>query len=215
MLEYVNAHTLNIAIHDNRLHDALARSDFVLNDGLGLSLAARMRHDRFPENLSGSDFTMQLPRLAAERGWRVFLLGGRPGVAEVAKLRLTEQIADLQIVGTCDGFTGESDELLASCVRESDATLLVVALGSPAQEVWLSANLGSTGALIGVAVGAFLDFSAGRVRRVLHWMNVLGIEWYFRLAQEPARLWRRYLIGNPLCPCSCVARPTRREPVAR
>jgi len=71
MLAYVNAHTLNIASHDNQLHDPLAQSDLVLNDGLGLSLAARMRDDRFPENLNGSDVTMQLLRLAAERGWRV------------------------------------------------------------------------------------------------------------------------------------------------
>jgi len=140
---------------------------------------------------------------------------GKPGVAEMAKLRLTERIADLQIVGTCDGFTGESDELLASRVRESDATLLVVALGSPAQEVWLSANLGSTGALIGVGVGAFLDFSAGRVRRAPHWTNVLGVEWCFRLAQEPARLWKVLSHKKSVVSCSCVARPTQREPVAR
>jgi exopolysaccharide biosynthesis WecB/TagA/CpsF family protein len=198
MLVYVNAHTLNLAARDRALREALGASDLVMNDGIGLSLAARMRGERFPENLNGSDFTVLLLELAARRGWEIFLFGGEPGVAEAAARRLTERIEGLRIVGTRHGFTNESDELLAQHVKDSGARLLIVALGSPLQEVWLNCNLANTGALIGVGVGAFLDFSAGQFRRAPRWMNLMGLEWCFRLAQEPRRLWRRYIVGNPL-----------------
>lgn len=198
MLAYVNAHTLNLAARDNELLGALSRSSLVMNDGFGLSLAARMRSERFPENLNGSDFTVRLLELAATNGWGIFLLGGEPGVAETAASRLVERIDGLRIVGTCHGFTAESDDLLAKRVRNAGAAMLIVAFGSPGQETWIDRNLAATGALIGVGVGAFLDFSAGKVVRAPRWMNVLGIEWCFRLAQEPRRLWLRYIVGNPL-----------------
>jgi exopolysaccharide biosynthesis WecB/TagA/CpsF family protein len=196
-LAYVNAHTLNLAARIDALHESLTRSRLVMNDGIGLSLAARMRGECFPENLNGSDFTVRLLELAASRGWGVFFLGGEPGVAEVAAERLEQRIGGLHIVGVSHGFTDMSDELLARRVRNAGASLLVVALGSPRQEIWLDQNLEATGALVGVGVGAFLDFTAGRVRRAPRWMNVLGVEWCFRLLQEPRRLWRRYLLGNP------------------
>lgn len=197
-LAYVNAHTLNLSARVEALHESLARSRLVMNDGIGLSLAARMRGERFPENLNGSDFTVRLLQLAAARDWGVFFLGGEPGVAEVAAARLEERIGGLRVVGVSHGFTDMSDQLLARRVRNTGASLLVVALGSPRQEIWLDRNLEATGALVGVGVGAFLDFTAGRVRRAPGWMNALGIEWCFRLLQEPRRLWRRYLVGNPL-----------------
>lgn len=198
MLAYVNAHTLNLATQDEELRRALNRCQLIMNDGLGLSLAARMKGERFPENLHGSDFTVRLLQLAASREWKVFFLGGEPGVAETAASRLTAQIEGLKIVGTCHGFTGEDDEVLAQRVRDAGATLLIVALGSPRQELFLHHNLEATGALAGVGVGAFLDFSAGKVTRAPRWMNAVGIEWCLRLLQEPRRLWRRYVVGNPI-----------------
>jgi exopolysaccharide biosynthesis WecB/TagA/CpsF family protein len=197
-LAYVNAHTLNVAVSVPALRRSLERSRLVMNDGVGLNLAARMCGARFPENLNGSDFTVRLLQLAASREWGVYFLGGEPGVAELAAARLEERINGLRVVGVSHGFTDASDELLAQRVRQTGASLLVVALGSPLQEIWLDGNLQSTGALVGIGVGAFLDFTAGRVRRAPRWMNALGIEWCFRLLQEPRRLWRRYLVGNPL-----------------
>jgi exopolysaccharide biosynthesis WecB/TagA/CpsF family protein len=197
-LSYVNAHTLNLAVDLDALHRSLKRSRLVMNDGVGLSLAARMRGERFPENLNGSDFTVRLLQLAASHGWGVFFLGGEPGVADEAAGRLQQRIDGLRVVGISHGYTAESDDILAQRVRDSGASLLVVALGSPLQEIWLDRNLQATGALVGIGVGAFLDFMAGRVRRAPRWMNAVGIEWCFRLIQEPRRLWRRYLVGNPL-----------------
>src|SRR5579871_1340910 len=96
---YVNAHSLNLAWGDGTYRSALARADLVLNDGIGLDLAARMRGIRFRENLNGSDFTIRLLELAALEGWRVYLYGGRPGVARKAAKRLTSSIDGLEIVG--------------------------------------------------------------------------------------------------------------------
>jgi exopolysaccharide biosynthesis WecB/TagA/CpsF family protein len=198
MVAYVNAHTLNQSVGDAPLRGALDRADLVLNDGFGLSLAARMRGESFPENLNGSDFTRRLLDLAAQRGWRTFLLGAEPGIAATAAAKLRDAVEGLQIVGALDGFTGESEQQLARHVRDSGADLLVLALGNPLQELWLARNLEQTGVHVGVGVGAFLDFTAGKVRRAPRWMNVLGIEWCFRLVQEPRRLWRRYVVGNPI-----------------
>jgi exopolysaccharide biosynthesis WecB/TagA/CpsF family protein len=195
---YVNAHSLNLAYRDDAYRDALARAHLVLNDGIGLELAARMRGRGFPENLNGSDFTLRLLSLAAEKEWRVYLYGGHPGVAAAARDRLYERIAGLNIVGVCDGYTQRTDEEIVEDIAASRADVVVVALGQPQQELWLNTHLQDTGCHLGVGVGAFLDFVSGRVVRAPRWMNRLGIEWLFRLVQEPGRLWRRYIVGNPV-----------------
>jgi exopolysaccharide biosynthesis WecB/TagA/CpsF family protein len=195
---YVNAHSLNLAYIDEHYREVISRADLVLNDGIGLDLAARMRGRRFPENLNGSDFTLRLLTLAADEEWRVYLYGGEPGVATAARERLCHAINGLKIVGSCDGYSNRTDEEIVADIRATRADVVIAALGQPKQEVWLDAHLGATGCHLGVGVGAFLDFVAGRVVRAPRWMNQLGIEWVFRLAQEPGRLWRRYIVGNPV-----------------
>jgi len=193
---YVNAHSLNLAYENRRFYDVLERADFVLNDGMGLRMAARMQGKHFPENLNGSDFTIRVLRLAAERNWAVYLYGGYPGVAETARDRLVGEISGLNVVGVRDGYNDDAAEDVIADIRRSGADLLIVALGQPRQELWLDENLALTGCHLGLGVGAFLDFVSGRVTRAPRWMNRLGVEWVFRLAQEPRRLWSRYLVGN-------------------
>ena len=195
---YVNAHSLNLAFRDDRYRAALRSADLVLNDGIGLDLAARMRGRRFPENLNGSDFTLRLLELAADKGWRVYLYGGQPGVAATVRERLSQTIEHLQVVGICDGYSPRSAEEIVEDIRAARADVVIVGLGQPLQELWLDAHLAGTGCHLGVGVGAFLDFISGRVARAPRWMNRFGIEWLFRLAHEPGRLWRRYIVGNPL-----------------
>jgi exopolysaccharide biosynthesis WecB/TagA/CpsF family protein len=196
---YANAHTLNLAASDEAFRRTLNRFDFVLNDGSGVALAARLKGLRLPANLNGSDFTPALLEIAAELDWPVYLLGSRPGVAETAAANLREAIPGLEVAGARDGYFEPGDgPAVAAAIRASGAKLLVVAMGNPLQERWVDEHLEETGAHLGVCVGAFLDFSAGRVRRAPRWMNVVGVEWLFRMAQEPRRMWRRYLVGNPL-----------------
>jgi exopolysaccharide biosynthesis WecB/TagA/CpsF family protein len=199
VVAFVNAHTLNLASQQPSFRDVLGRAALVLNDGAGLALAARWQGSGFPENLNGTDFTPRVLRLAAARGWRVFLLGSRPGVAETAATALAEQIPGLAIAGTHHGYFGREEGAgVAERIHRSEASVLLVALGNPLQELWLDQYLARTGCQLGLGVGAFLDFVAGNVPRAPQWMRDAGVEWAFRLLQEPGRMWRRYVLGNPL-----------------
>ena len=212
LIAYANAHTLNLASRDASYRDLLQRASLVLNDGAGVALAARIGGDRFPENLNGSDFNVAILQLSARRDWPVFLLGGRPGVAERAATALRKRIPDLEIAGLHHGYFGRHDDAgIAALVRSSGARVLMVAMGNPLQEQWIDRHLPATGATVGVGVGAFLDFQAGEVRRAPAWMNRAGIEWVYRLGQEPGRLWRRYLLGNPVFLARVVRARARRR----
>jgi exopolysaccharide biosynthesis WecB/TagA/CpsF family protein len=199
LVAYINAHSINLATQSVSYRDILVGSDLNLNDGSGVALAARIHGRRFKENLNGSDFNCDILRLAARLGWSVYLLGAVEGVADRAADRLRTQIEGLNIVGTHSGYWRESSAGdVVAAVRASGADLVMVAMGNPRQEEWLAAHLESTGARVGVGVGAFLDFTAGKVARAPNWMNRFGVEWIWRLAQEPRRMWRRYVVGNPL-----------------
>ena len=179
------------------MREALVHSDIVLNDGVGVSLAARLQGHRFPDNLNGSDFNLRLLEMCASEGWSVFLLGGRPGIPERAATEILQAIPGLRIAGTRHGFH-KQPELDVDAVNASSADVLLVAMGTPLQELWLDENLYKLPQVrIGVGVGAFFDFQAKAVRRAPRWMNEWGIEWIYRLAQEPRRLARRYIVGNP------------------
>jgi exopolysaccharide biosynthesis WecB/TagA/CpsF family protein len=195
---YVNAHSLNLAYRDSEYRDVLGRCALVLNDGVGLSIAARLRRRAFVENLNGTDFTTRLLEMAASLQWSVFLLGGKPGVSESAKQLLESAIPGLSIVGVLTGYEGRAHSDVANAVRNSGADMMVVALGQPLQEFWLDHHLIETGCRLGVGVGAFLDYASGGTERAPDWMRACSLEWLFRLIHEPRRLGRRYVLGNPL-----------------
>jgi exopolysaccharide biosynthesis WecB/TagA/CpsF family protein len=196
-IAHANAHTLNLASRDDLYRRALEDAALVLNDGKGVMLAARIKGDRFPADLNGNFFTPLLLELAAERDWPVYFLGAKPGVADRALERIVERLPRLRAVGVRDGYFDPADASVAEAVRSAGTGLLLVGLGNPAQELWLEANLAASGARLAVGVGAFFDFQADQVPRAPEWMNRVGIEWLHRLAQEPQRMWRRYLLGNP------------------
>ncbi|GAA4018489.1 WecB/TagA/CpsF family glycosyltransferase [Allokutzneria multivorans] len=197
VVAYANAHSLNVACANARYRRVLEDAALVLNDGSGLAIAAKLLGQAFPANLNGTDFTPKILREAADRGAAVYLLGGEAGIAEAAGEKLVAAIPGLKIAGTEHGFS-QDVEAVVGRIRASGAEVLVVAMGNPAQELWLDRYLTATGARLGVAVGAFLDFTAGKVERAPAWMRRAGIEWLYRLAQEPRRLFQRYVVGNPL-----------------
>jgi exopolysaccharide biosynthesis WecB/TagA/CpsF family protein len=193
-----NVHGLNLAWADPGFRATLGRAALVLNDGKGVMLAALLHGLPFPKDLNGNYFTPLLLARAAQRGWPTFFLGADPGVAERAADRITSLLPDLRVVGTRHGYvTEDAADAVCGEIRARGAGLLLVGMGNPLQERWLDRNLERTGARLGVGVGAFFDFQAGKVPRAPGWMNRLGIEWVHRLALEPGRLWRRYLLGNP------------------
>lgn len=197
IVAYANAHTLNLAYGDPSYRAFLERAGVVLGDGAGVMLAARLAHAPLPENLNGSDFNPKILRRAAQRRWPVYFLGGRPGVADAAAARWRRALDGLDVVGVAHGYV-DDPAAAAAAVAETGAGVVMVAMGNPLQEWWLDEWLPATGCRLGVGVGAFFDFSAGAVPRAPAWMNRAGIEWVYRLYQEPRRMWRRYVLGNPL-----------------
>jgi exopolysaccharide biosynthesis WecB/TagA/CpsF family protein len=194
---HVNAHTLNLAWYERDYRAVLRRADLVLNDGKGVMIAARILGTRLQEDLNGNFFGPQLLRLAARRGWPTFFMGAAPGVAADAATRLMARIQGLKVVGTQDGYFTDDGQAIAA-VRAARPGLLLVGLGNPLQERWIDRCLPDTGARLAVGVGAFFDFVTGTVPRAPAWMNRVGLEWVHRLALEPGRMWRRYIVGNPL-----------------
>jgi exopolysaccharide biosynthesis WecB/TagA/CpsF family protein len=197
-LTYLNAHASNVAAGDPEFLSALQHFS-ILNDGVGLDIAARTFNGKaFPENLNGTDFTLRFLGETSQH-FRIFLLGARPGVAEDAAETIEAMLPQHKVVGVRDGYfvaTGAAE--VAAEIRASGADLLLVALGNPGQELWIERNFDATNCRMAIGVGALFDFLARRMPRAPQAVRRLRLEWAFRLALEPSRLWRRYLIGNPL-----------------
>lgn len=180
---------------------AYEEASLALPDGQPLLWASRLLGASLPAKVSGSDLLWPLMQLAARRRWRVFLVGGGPGVADAVAARLEREIG-VEIAGVdastipLDGGGGPG-QAVAERVRAARPDLVVVALGAPKQERWIHRNRQLIRPAVAVAVGGSLDFAAGRVRRAPPWMSRAGLEWLFRLAQEPRRLARRYLLKDP------------------
>ena len=149
------------------------------------------------DNVNGTDL---FPRLAAAlqgRGKRIYLLGGRPGVAEGVARWLAKNYPGVELAGWRHGyFSAEEEAKVLEDVRRSGADLVLVALGAPRQELWIRRHLPKLGAKVAMGVGGLLDFLSGRIPRAPRWIRKLGLEWCYRLYREPGRLWRRYLVGN-------------------
>jgi len=180
---------------------ACCAADLALADGMPIVWSSRLLAPRLPERVSGSDLVVPLARRAASRGWRVYLLGGGPGVAAEAAERLRRRVG-LEIVGTdapTISLEGAADGSEAALQRIQAARphLILVALGAPKQEIWAHRHRAELGGAVAVGVGASLDFVAGRVGRAPRWVSRSGLEWLWRLLREPRRLWRRYLVDDP------------------
>lgn len=198
VVAFANANCLNFAQTDSRVRSALGEA-LVLNDGIGVDLASRLLFGaQFPDNLNGTDFTPYYLQ-QTRHSFRLYLLGGRSGIAEKAAHYLSLSCPRHSIVGCHDGyFRRTEDPLVARAIRATQADVLLVAMGNPDQELWLRSNLAATGCRLGFAIGALFDFMAGEAQRAPSWVQAARLEWVYRLAHEPRRLWRRYVLGNPL-----------------
>lgn len=195
IVAFCNAHTVNLARRDASFVAALNKA-MVLNDGVGLDLARRALYGGpFPDNLNGTDFTTVVME-TAPRPLRIFLLGSPSGVADKAAAVLATRFPRHSFVGTRHGFFDPSEGRdVALAIAKTGADLVLVGTGQPRQEKWAAEHGAETGALV-MCIGAYLDFTAGVVRRASPWVRQLRLEWLVRLAQEPQRLAGRYIIGN-------------------
>ncbi|BAU06853.1 glycosyl transferase, WecB/TagA/CpsF family [Fischerella sp. NIES-3754] len=153
--------------------------------------------------VNGTDLFEKLCAIAAEKQLKIFLLGGRPGASDKAKEVLEKRHPNLQIVGTyCPpyGFESQPEELaiINSKIREAKPDILFVGLGSPKQEYWIYGNYKTLNVPISIGIGVSFELVGSMVKRAPLWMQKSGLEWFFRLLMEPQRLWKRYILGNPL-----------------
>ena len=199
----VNANCLNIAYRHAWLHDLLNSAAIVFCDGSGVRLGLGLLGYRIPTRITYADWAWQLAGFAAQRGFTMFLLGAKPGIADKAAARLKERYPNLNVVGThhghfdlTPGSTG--NEAIIRRINAVKPNILLLGFGMPLQERWLMDNWNRVEANVALTGGAVFDYVSGELRRAPRWMTGHGLEWLGRLIIEPRRLWKRYLLGNPL-----------------
>jgi N-acetylglucosaminyldiphosphoundecaprenol N-acetyl-beta-D-mannosaminyltransferase len=196
----VNLDFLSIAERDPHFRDTINRADLAVADGMPVVWASRLTETPLPQRIAGVDLVDACCELAAESNGGIFLLGAAPGVADVAAQRLKDLYPGLQIAGTYSPPFGEltpqENERIVARIRAARPDFLFVALGAPRQDQWIRAHLGQLGVPVSMGVGCVLDLLAGNVNRAPQWMQRTGLEWAYRLGQEPSRLWRRYIMDD-------------------
>jgi N-acetylglucosaminyldiphosphoundecaprenol N-acetyl-beta-D-mannosaminyltransferase len=189
----VNPEFVMAAQRNADFRQAINAAVLVIADGIGVVWATRYLKAPTPERITGVDSLIALAKRCAASGYRLYLLGAAPGVAEEAATRLQNLAPGLQIVGTYAGSPAPAEEeAIIERVRAAQADVLCVAYGAPAQDIWIARNLTRLPVALAVGVGGAYDFISGRQRRAPRAMQRLGLEWLYRLYREPWR-WRRML----------------------
>jgi N-acetylglucosaminyldiphosphoundecaprenol N-acetyl-beta-D-mannosaminyltransferase len=189
----VNPEFVMAAQHDSFFRQCINEAALVIPDGIGVVWAARYLGKPTPERVTGVDTLVELAKRSAIKGYRLYLLGAAPGVAEAAGKCLQALAPGLQIAGSYAGSPAiaEENEIIER-IRVAQADILCVAYGAPAQDVWIRRNLGRLPVATAMGVGGSFDFLTGRQQRAPKMMQKLGLEWLYRLYREPWR-WRRML----------------------
>lgn len=189
----VNPEYVVMAQQDAAFRQMLNQADLALVDGVGLAWASWLLGHGWAPRIPGVDLMDWLAALAAEREYRIFLLGAKPGVAEEAAQDLQQRYPGLYVTGSYAGSPDPAeDAAILARIATAEPHLLFVAFGAPAQDIWIRRMLPRLGVPVAIGVGGAFDFLSGLVPRAPRWMRVLGLEWCFRLFKEPWR-WRRML----------------------
>ena len=196
----VNLDFVAIAQRDGDFRETLNAAELAVADGMPLVWVSRMSGESLPQRLTGVELVDECCRVAAETGRTVFLLGAAPGIADVAADRLRERFPTLRIAGVYappfGSLSAEENERMLQRINAAQPDFLFVALGAPQQDVWIRDNRDRLNVPVCMGVGCVLDLLAGVVSRAPAWMQHSGLEWLFRLLQEPGRLWRRYILDD-------------------
>ena len=208
----LNAHSLNLSYVYPQFYEALSRADMLYADGASLQLAARMLRKKIPEKVTTTDVWPPACEMAARRGYRFFLLGGEPGLAERARDNALRNYPGLDIAGVHHGYFNGREKEVINLINEKKPDILWLGTGEPRQAVWADKHRDQLDVSLVVTCGGMFKIIAGDLRRVDDKWRRRGFEWLFRMLQEP-RTARRYLLGLPLFGARVLAqvlnRPTR------
>jgi N-acetylglucosaminyldiphosphoundecaprenol N-acetyl-beta-D-mannosaminyltransferase len=198
---YVNIHAINIAQEDRQFQELLNSAWTVYCDGEGVRLGARILGWRLPPRIVLTYYLWELLEAFQKEEMSVYFLGGREEVLKDAVANVRERFPRLKIAGSHYGYfqkTGTESDTVVESVARSGADVLFVGFGMPLQEHWISQNIDRLEVHAILPCGSMIEYAGGAKRNTPAWMADHGMEWLFRLMQEPGRLWSRYLIGNPL-----------------
>lgn len=176
-------------------------ADMVLVDGKPLIWISKLHEKPLKAKISGSDLVPLLCEISAKKGYSIFIIGGKDGIAAQARQRLEQKLPGIRIVGTYAppfGFENDQEELdkINRMISEAHPDLLIACFGCPKQEKWIYENIEKYDAKVSVCAGATVDFLAGNVKRAPKWMSEHGLEWFYRFLQEPRRMFRRYFVDD-------------------
>ncbi|XGB41200.1 MAG: WecB/TagA/CpsF family glycosyltransferase [Nodosilinea sp. LVE1205-7] len=196
---FANAHSIEVAAHNSDFLLALKRSNLLFADGSGILVGSKLVGKPLTYNLNGTDLIPALFEATSHTSetLSVYFLGARPGVARQAATNALAKYPKLHVAGIQDGYFDNADlSLVLSRIRAAKPDILLVAMGTPLQEIWIDRYSSQLPGVVCIGVGGLLDFMAERVPRAPKMVRYLGSEWIWRLLIEPRRLWRRYTIGN-------------------
>ncbi len=194
---YINADTLNQTYSRRSLRNILSKSLSVFPDGAGIKMACKMMNRPLKQNLNGTDMFPCICEMAQKENLSIFLYGAKEGVALKMKKKLFQSYPSLRVAGVINGYDLHDNEVI-NMINHLNADIVFVAKGAPMQEEWIDTYSHQIKAPIIIGVGGLFDFYSGNIPRAPLWMRKVGIEWTYRLLQEPKRLFKRYIIGNPL-----------------
>jgi N-acetylglucosaminyldiphosphoundecaprenol N-acetyl-beta-D-mannosaminyltransferase len=196
----VNLDFVAIARRDESFRETLNAADLAVADGMPLVWVSRLMGAPVPDRITGNDLVDECCRVAVSLNTSIFLLGAAPGIADVAAKRLMERFPGLRVAGVYappfGPLTAAENEQILHRIHEAQPDFLFVALGAPQQDVWIRANRDRLKVPVCMGVGGAFDLLAGVLARAPGWMQQAGLEWLFRLAQEPGRLWKRYIVDD-------------------
>ncbi|MEN6428947.1 MAG: WecB/TagA/CpsF family glycosyltransferase [Phycisphaerales bacterium] len=188
-------HSVLMCRRDSRLHEATEAASLTLPDGVGIILASKLLGYPHRGRVTGPTLMLRLCDWGREEGLRHYFYGGAPGVAEALAHRLEQRYSGLKVVGTCSPpfreMTPAEDAQTGNRINRAEPDVVWVGLGSPKQEKWMAEHLGRLDVAAMIGVGAAFDFHSGRVKWAPEWIRNVGVEWAYRLATEPKRMWRR------------------------
>ena len=183
---------------DQDLRASVEACDIINIDGMGIVWGARLLGLDIPERVAGIDLFHELLSLSASKGYPVFLLGAEQEIVEAVAHQATEQYKKLNIAGYHHGFFWKDEQSIVDKIKASGAKLLFVAISSPKKETFINKWKSQLGVDFVMGVGGSFDIVAGKINRAPKWMQDFGLEWLFRVIQEPRRMWKRYLVTNSL-----------------
>ncbi len=193
----VNASKVNLMEADKELASIVNNCPLINADGASIVWAAKQLGIPLSERVTGIDLFLELIKLSADKGYKIYLFGAKEEVVTKVKRIFEEQYPDLQIVGYRNGYFSEADESqIVADMAASGADIMFVAFSSPKKEYWVHKYLNQIGIPFVMGVGGSFDVVAGVTDRAPEWMQNHGLEWFYRFVQEPKRLWKRYIVGN-------------------